>query len=269
MRRRRRRKFLSYKLYLFIGLLVVIVIVIINLRFLTIQKVDVGGNVSCIENPTLLQTKKLLGQNFFLVDKKDIENDIQKKYICVGQINLNKKFPSSIQIEIKERQPKVVIININKESSQSADILNNLTADASTSSQLNWENFPKKESFLADSEGVIFSDSVRENLPKVYFFSNINLGQRVEGELIQKILKVQDQLNVLGMNINGSLLTFDNTYFVYSNPKIYFDLKGNLDFQLASLQLILKTAKINQEVTFIDLRFDKPVIRFATKDGKE
>lgn len=250
MRHRHHAKFIGKKLYILAGF-VIIAVTVINIKFITIQKINISGNVSCIQDPNLLQTKKLLWQNFFLINTKEFETDIQNKYICVGKIKIKKQFPNNIQIEILERQPELTIINIDSEASESAIILNSLTASASF--------------FLADNEGVLFSVSKRDDLPKIYLKNNAKLGQKIEKILIQKILEVLSKIKIFGLTPVTSLLNPDNTYFVYSNPKIYFDLKGNLDFQLASLQLILKTAKIDTDIEFIDLRFDKPVVRLAPK----
>jgi len=257
MRHRHRAKFIGKKLYVFAGLLIIIIAAIINTKIFSIQRININGNTPCIQDYKILQTDKLKGQNIFLIDKKEFAADIQNKYICVGDIKIIKQFPNSIQIEILGRQPKITIINVNNEASESAIILNNLDASAFSP-----ERLPEKDSFLVDNEGVVFSNSQRDDLPKVYFQNNAELGQKIP---IQKILEILNKIKIFGLTPIASLLTPENNYFVYSNPKIYFDLKGNLEFQLASLQLILKTAKIDTNIEFIDLRFDKPVIRFAPK----
>ena len=61
----------------------------------------------------------------------------------------------------------------------------------------------------------------------------------------------------------------DNYLIVFpqvDNPKVFFRLDNEIDLQLASLQLILEKAKIDERILeFIDLRFDKPIVRFAPK----
>ncbi|MBI4038755.1 hypothetical protein HY384_02235 [Candidatus Daviesbacteria bacterium] len=53
-----------------------------------------------------------------------------------------------------------------------------------------------------------------------------------------------------------------------NNPRIIFRLSNSLDVQLASLQLILGKAKIDgSRLEFIDLRFDKPVLKFTPKES--
>lgn len=260
MRHRHRRKFIGKKLYFFAVLLIIIVVVTINAKLLSIQKISINGSVFCIQDYKLLRTDKLKGENFFLVNIRKFETEIQNEYICVGKINVKKQFPNSIQLEILERKPELTIINIDNEASQSAIILNSLAASASS-----LERLPKKESFVADDGGVVFSNLKRDDLPKIYLQNNTKLGQKIDKILIQKILEALNKIKIFGITPIASLLTSENNYFVYSNPKIYFDLKGNLDFQLASLQLILKTAKIDTNIEFIDLRFDKPVVKLAPK----
>ena len=65
----------------------------------------------------------------------------------------------------------------------------------------------------------------------------------------------------------------DNFFLIYPtslSPKVIFRLDQRIDVQIASLQLILEKAKMYSEsLEFIDLRFDKPIVKFAPKKNGE
>ena len=77
-----------------------------------------------------------------------------------------------------------------------------------------------------------------------------------------------DAVKKMGISVNESFL--NDSFFIIKDEtsviKVIFRLKNEVDIQLASLQLILDKAKIDEkELEFIDLRFDKPVVRYAPK----
>lgn len=265
MRRRRKHKFLKIK-FLAAGLIIIIsIFAIISIKFFTIRNVLVAGNISCIDDIKKIKTSNILGQNLLVVNEKKLEEDILKRYFCVKRISLKRKFPDRVDIELFERVPKLNVIAVDMEASSSADIMENLAVDASPSSKIKLDSLAKKGSFVADDEGVIFANVSREDLPKIYMWTDLKLGQRLKDNLAGKILDIIRQLNVFGINTGKSILNSNGTYLMYSDPFVYFNLKGNLDLQIASLQLILKEAKIYSNVEYVDLRFDKPVIKLAPK----
>ena len=80
--------------------------------------------------------------------------------------------------------------------------------------------------------------------------------------MINNIIKIFDKTKSLGIEIKQAWLR-ENILVTETIPKMIFKL-DNVDSQLASLQLILSEAKIeSKELEIIDLRFDKPVIKFA------
>ncbi len=89
-----------------------------------------------------------------------------------------------------------------------------------------------------------------------------------EGSFLNNALKILDKIKTFGVTTKKSWVSGE--FFIINpdimDPKIIFRLDSQIDIQLASLQLILTEAKIDlKELTFIDLRFDKPIVRFAPK----
>ncbi len=104
------------------------------------------------------------------------------------------------------------------------------------------------------------------NIPRIYFYDkNISLGNKLDKSL-KDSLKILDKIRTFGVNIKDTRVLND-LFLIYPQegwPKIIFRMDDKVDIQLASLQLILEKTKIdNKELEFIDLRFDKPIVKFA------
>ncbi len=121
--------------------------------------------------------------------------------------------------------------------------------------------------YLIDNEGVVFGKGTPDlNILKIYIFNReIFIGRKLPGE-ISNVIKILDKIKTLGIQINKAWIN-QGTFIITSSQgvsQIIFRLEGDINIQLASLQLILDKAKIDlKELEFIDLRFDKPVVKFA------
>ncbi len=247
-RKNRKQRKLKIKILTLVVILVFIAIIALGYKLFTVSKIETEGYVSCMVDSKPNQFEKFLGQNLFLINIGNLEQDLKKQFLCLKQVSLSKVFPNKIKINLSERQPKVIFISVANEATDSASMTPQI--------------LQKKDAFLVDEDGVFFSKSNWENLPKIYSWSNLVLGQKIDKDLVDRILKVISELNLLGLTTTDSILNSDKTYLMYSNPAVYFNLNDKLDFQIASLQLILKTAKIDSNVEFIDLRFDKPIVKY-------
>jgi len=227
----------------------------------TVKTVEVeNSKLGCVDNSQIKNTANILGQNFFFVNKEDTKI-LLDKFICVKNITLTKVFPNKVKIQVTGRQPSASLSVIGpREATDSSIIVQIATPSALIA----------KDSFLVDDEGVVFDKNDNSlNIPKIYTVLDVSLGKKIQDSLIGNSLKILDGAKTLGLETRESFLT-DNFLVIFSQPRIIFKILDNIDIKLASLQLILSEAKIeNEELQFIDLRFDKPVIRLAPKkDGK-
>lgn len=196
--------------------------------------------IDCADDLQIKNSTNILGQNIFLINKNPIESDLKKKFICINQINLSKIFPSKINLRVLGREAKAKLY------------LASPSAEASS------------EAYLVDEEGVIFSKDVNNIFAPRVFFENTDLylGKNIE---FRNILKILNESGKFGLDIEVSQI-LDSFIVIFSLPKVIFKLDNQIDVQIASLQLILEKAKMDSEtLDFIDLRFDKPVIRIAPK----
>lgn len=221
----------------------------------TIKRIDIEAkNVSCADENQIKNSSGLLGQNFFLINSSKTENDLKKKFVCIKSAAVSKFLPDKIRLQISSREAFAVLAFLkNKEASFSA------TPSADEVSDY----------YMADNEGVVFGKGVRDlNIPQIFIYNyEISIGQKLTGE-ISNALRILDKIKTLGIQINKAWIREGNFIITSSSPasQIIFRLSNDVDIQLASLQLILDKAKIDvSSLEFIDLRFDKPVVKFAPK----
>lgn len=205
-----------------------------------VESVEVQAeNMDCTDNLRIKNSLKLLGQNIFFINHSNTESELKKKFICIDKINLSKVLPNKISLQAKARVPKAYVYQASPSAEASA------------------------EAFLADEEGVIFSkDNTAVSAPKIFFQSfDINIGRQIDN--FSSILMILNEIKKFGLDASVSQLS-DRYLIIFSRPKIIFAPFARIDIQIASLQLILTKAKMySQDMEFIDLRFDKPAVKFA------
>lgn len=206
-------------------------------NFFLVKSVEVESNLTCVDKESLLNVSSVSGSNFFLIRSSEIEEKLKAKFSCIKSVRIFKKFPNRILLEVRNREPQAkIFIVTNQESTPSAE-----TA---------------VDSFLIDNEGMLFSGNQEAGL-KIY--------SENKNKDFKKIISILNKIKFFGIEIMEVTIVEDTLLFP-SSPKMIFALDKNIDTQLASLQLILSKAKIDEEtIEFIDLRFDKPVVRFAPK----
>ena len=214
-----------------------------------IQSVEVKAEkISCADTYQIRETSALLEKHILFFDQAGIRNTLKNEFVCIKDVKILRRFPNHINLVIIGREPKAVLINFKeKEASLSADIENIATPSARAQETVR---------YLVDDESIIFSkDPADSNLTKIYYQGELHLGET---------LKILDKIKIYGLDVSESEI-LDNTLVIYPQ-RIIFNLSADVDAQLASLQLILNKAKIdNESLRFVDLRFDKPVIKIAPK----
>src|SRR3989344_5333315 len=125
--------------------------------------------------------------------------------------------------------------------------------------------------FIVDEEGVVFAKDDIGGIPNIYLYDpGVALGKRLNG-IYSNLLVILGKVKTFGINVREGWIT-DSSFVIKEGdgtPRIIFALEDEIDIQIASLQLILDKAKIDSsKLEFIDLRFDKPIIRFVEKSPK-
>lgn len=257
----------TFYLILFLALLVISLNFLIRSNVLTVKSVEVTlWRIGCAEDNQIKEAANILGQNFFLADEKSLEEKLKGEFICVKKINLSKFFPDKVKINVFGREGVAIFAHLKQEASQSAVPEEIATPSADLADY----------KYLVDDEGIIFAQTHEDTaLPSVYLSdSNLDIGKKIN----LNILKILNKIKEFGINIQSALLS-DNFLLLFSDKQleIVFKLTGKIDSQIASLQLILTKAKMdngtvstavekdNMKIEFIDLRFDKPIVKLAPK----
>lgn len=181
----------------------------------------------------------------------------------IHNLVFTKIFPNKTKVEIIRKPAVINIIT--------TDILLD-SIESSSGAEL--RNFEASRSafFTADKDGMILSKESNPNFPSIILTANnLNLGSKINSEWVKNSLKIFDKLKTFNLNINEGKIYPETIFLLKSkdnNLKIIFDLNKNVELQLAALQLLLEQAKMNGEnMELIDLRFDKPVVKYIPKKG--
>lgn len=243
-------------------------------NFLVIRDLEIAADkVECAKKSQIQSTVDIIGKNFFQLDKKSIAKKIKEKFICVKDVTLILSFPNKAKLLLLPRQIVIAFIVPDDKNYLLTKLANFEATDSATLDNAASRSASPTQNFAIDNEGVIFSQNIADDVPKIDVLqSNIVLGAKLDPHLIDNLLKISEQLKKMGVDVkeillSNDLLVINATKPEQTAPKIIFRIADSVDLQLASLQLILSKAKIDESsLEFIDLRFDKPVVRFTPKE---
>ncbi len=224
-------------------------------------------NAPCVSEESIKTEANLMGSNMLFIGDK-IKHKILDKYICVKDVRLEKKFPGSIRIIVSGRSALSSVVTYKEADRKLALDLKSMEASSSSQSALlDWSRpSMSSQEFLSDDSGVLFAIFAGESLPRLYMpEQSVKLGQRLNEGLFWKISTVFEGLKKSEVSFSEALI-FNEELLIINPSKIAFSLKKDLSKQLISLQLILQKSKIDSSmIESIDLRFDKPVVKFVPK----
>lgn len=241
-------KWLSFFLLV---LFLVAVFILLKSELFSIKQVVVSSSPDCGSADEIKKESKLLNRNFFDI-QGNLTPDLQQKFVCIKKVNISKSFPNTLTLDIIERKEAAKLLVIPLEASRSSV--------ATPSAQ-----------WVVDDEGVIFSSQAKEqSLAQLMIFDgDLKLGGRLDGNLIVNSLEVLSFLQFLNLNTNQVKIFPDYSLVIDGGARIVFDLTKDIKRQLASLQLIMEGAKIEErKMDYIDLRFDKPIVKYSKQNGQ-
>lgn len=244
-------------------------------------------NIACTNNGQINKYLEGLGLNYFSFKKNKIEENLKKKFYCIGEIEIKVFYPNKLVLAAKGREAVFIVAEVSSSFDanpvvnlpESIQVASESTKEAATVKMLSQILGDLKQAsgsgiFLADKEGVVFEEAVGGiNFPRLSILGiKLKIGDKVPDGAIEKSLFINNKLKEIGAPSDNMVILGDKLV-VSSKPRIIFSLKKRLDYQTASLQLILTQAKINPDppksgssnIESIDLRFDKPVIVYVQK----
>lgn len=289
--RRQNRIFKINKMKLVLPMVVLVIILVtvtlVRFNVFTISSVEVSlERIDCTNLEQIKNSSKLLGQNFFLLNSQGIENSLKNNFLCVRQVQVSRLLPNRIKLNIFGRIPAAILIVLKDEATESAGLLENFTETKATvsaqaspsateilskdvsSPSISLKIGREEKIFVVDTEGVIYSNNIEQiYAPQVFVKGfDLTLGEKISDKLINDTLRILEKINSFGLEVKEVEIYSKAFLLVNGRTKIIFLLNDRVDKQIASLQLIYDKAKIDDKtLEFIDLRFDKPVIKFAPK----
>lgn len=257
----------SKNIFFIILFLVIIISILLSQKgsFLEIKNIAiVGDQLSCADFNQIKEVVRMDVKNILFINEDRVKENVKKNFYCIGDIILQRKLPDELKVQVFKRYPVAVFLKQPYPETTASSVISNIVESTDSAELI----FSKSvDSFLIDREGVLFEKSSGNlNLPKIYILDrDLSLGQSFDKNLIEKIIKIIEKLNLFGIQ-SGEFIILNEILVDYSSPKIIFKLDQTIETQLASLQLILEKAKIDSDVLeFIDLRFDKPIIRYGKR----
>ena len=211
-------------------------------EFFQVQKIIITGEekVSKQELKLLIERKiekEILffkTKSIFFVNIEEIREDILKNFPQIAEVEIGRGFPYSLNVIVIER------LGVAKWCQQ-------------------------ENCFLIDSEGVIFEEIAPElDLTEIRNKQNhylLDLGEKViEKEYLEKILKIQRRLiEELQIKIKEFIIFSEGLSAKTSEDwEIYFNPKGDIDWQLTKLKAALEEKiplKERKNLEYIELRF--------------
>jgi len=210
-----------------------------------IKSIQISGNerllAANIESEARNEMFKEYGDNIFRLRSAKIGEALTVSFPEIAKIELKRIFPDNLKIKIEERLPVAVFCQ-------------------------------QDTCFNVDEGGVIFnrpsaSSSVEKELPKIEnqtFSLKANPGDIVISErLLAQIMQIETEFkNNLKISTAGFLVVSEQRLDVKAAQgwEVYFNLKGDLAWQITELSVILNEKippQRRKNLEYIDLRFDK------------
>lgn len=259
-------------LFIFIfGVLALIGLFVFKSGIFNIAKINIESNqLTCVSKENILSEFYLWNNDILLFDGEKASKTILAKYPCVGKVSIAKILPNSLSIKLERRTSLAKVITINLD-----------LPEASASSEaalLDWSisDTSPQQAFIIDADGLIWSKDDNLFLPTLYLPDQaLEIGKQLDKKIISQVEILISKINKSGLEIFNpatlKLKIVDDNILIIAAPRVVVSLDKDIARQVVSLQLILQKAKIDEgALEIIDLRFDKPVLKYFSKssDGK-
>jgi len=203
--------------------------------YFQLKKIEVIG-----EKKDIFGLKELTGKNLLFISETSINEILIKRNPSIKTISFEKKLPSTLVLRIVFDQPigELIVGDGFFDLAENGKIV---TKSKKENAKLPKINFYQKFNYQSLSQGEIIS--LKEILDGLYFLKS----------LAEINLKV-DSLDINGINM---------IVFNLGNRKIIFSSEKERKLQVFQVKEIIRRFKLEgKQYREIDLRFDKPVVRF-------
>lgn len=289
MRLPRQSKKIKLYLIIFIVILALSALSYFTYKIFTENKInrfDVEvENLNCTNPPEITGFLQSLKLNYFNFKSENLDYQLKKRFFCAARIEQTITYPDKLKVKLVGREAKFVVKPVNPSVDINPSVI--LSLDQMNATQSTSEAFPPKvvnqilssykessgsSMFLVDEEGVVFEEvGTDTSFPRLSIFAKeLKVGQKIQDDLIKKTLEIIEKLKAMDI-LTDNLIVVGDRLIIDEKPRLTFSLIKPVDRQSASLQLILRQAKMNldpekpdaRSVESVDLRFDRPVVVYS------
>jgi cell division septal protein FtsQ len=205
-----------------------------NISIFGVEKISSDEIKNFVQNKLEKKILFLRTKSIFLININEIEKEVFNNFPPAAEIKIERKFPNTLNIILRERAPLA--------------------------------NFCQAEKcFLLDEEGIIFEESEpKENFIKITDGQKekiAKLGERaIEKDYLEKILKIQKYIQEeLKLEIKEFIVFHHRLNLKMAEGwEIYFDPREDINWQLTKLKLVLEEkipSEKRKDLEYIELRF--------------
>jgi len=219
------------KAFFFTGPIILTLIFILFAPIFMVKNIWLSENQDCLKKEKVQEQINHSQTNIFLINGEKLAETLKEKYPCIKNIEVQKKFFTTLKVTLEVSQPLVKIANSN---------------------------------LFLTGEGLVVEANIKDK-PTFYLPGNsqVILGNKVEDESLLKVLEITAGLIKSDFTAQDLRILDKDSFAAFSQQEnvVIFSLKKDAITQVDSLQLVLSKAKIDgTKIAKIDLRFDKPVI---------
>lgn len=228
--------------------------------------------IACASYEDIKNTAEINDKNLLFLNETLIGDRLKEKYRCIKSVKIIRHFSNSVTLEVNGRKGMAYLKSQSLAESSATPSLNLILENiASSGAEATYSLSLSKEEefFLVDDEGVIFNKTlINAPLPIIYILDK-NIPEQVINMFLKKLVNAFSKITSYGLTLNNVIVFPQQVAIIDTDIKIVSIINDQLDKQLAALQLIINKAKIEGiSIQLIDLRFDKPVVKYAPKEKK-
>ncbi|MDO8619089.1 MAG: FtsQ-type POTRA domain-containing protein [Candidatus Daviesbacteria bacterium] len=266
------------KIFVVLGILIMLVLILTTLKsnIFVVRNLEVNLNrVNCVSEKEIKDNLQISDMNILFFDSRKILKTLQNKFPCIGSVNMQRVFPNRIKLQFYGRDAVFALKSTFLQEASIAAVLKDLiekSASSSTqaSSSAAIQDIGQSNYLLVDQSGIIFTTINQSPYVPIILYWNNNLkqGDQLDQSLTAELSMIFSKFKELNLPISEVRVYPQGTAIIPSPNIIILNLNKDLTSQLAALQLIVTQAKMSKEnMVFIDLRFDKPVVKYAPRSN--
>ena len=204
-----------------------------------VSRVNVFGTQSFVNGVDLTEVVrgKVYGNSIFKVNTPELEYNLLQNFQGAKSISVYKVYPTSINVDVKERTPLALVYNDGQ-----------------------------PDFYMVDEDGYVLGlvESDKTNLPKIKYEGDIKVGLFVASEMIPVYMELVDSISEHNLKVS-SMSFYPNYAQLYTEGGIEVYI-GNDKSKSESVTIIADLVKQlgleDRKVKKIDLRYDKVIVSY-------